>query len=509
MTDAESKQQPPERRSIPALRVNQWRAGWENVGFSEKAHRRKPEPSFLLCSIPAVELKSLCGVSRRDATNPTPRAQDLGIQRQHDEKRSEEISRYIEYGFPWSTLSDAQRRSNAYNSMRKPGWLPTAIVVNILRDIDRRPLGGSVAAEDLIQIEDAGAIASLKLPYSAWVPSWRPSNLPPMEIVDGQHRLFAFGGQNTSFELPVVAFYGLDISWQAYLFWTINIKPKRINASLAFDLYPLLRGEDWLDSTDGHPVYRETRAQELTEAMWSHPDSPWLHRINMLGQKDTGGVTQSAWIKTLTATFVRQWRSRGSKLGGLFGGRYDDDDEVLGWSRAQQAAFLIYAARALHRAITNTNADWAQDLRQSSVAKNKSDDAAFYGPYALINTDQGVRGFLHVLNDLCFASASRLALDKWAADEAAGAADETAVSNALRGISEQKIAGVLDDIAKNLATFDWRSSAAPNLSEEQRLAKLAYRGSGGYLELRRRILEHLVSSSSTLKSMVERVEALA
>ena len=28
------------------------------------------------------------------------------------------------------------------------------------------------------------------------------------------------------FELPVVAFVGLDLSWQAYLFYTINIKPK-------------------------------------------------------------------------------------------------------------------------------------------------------------------------------------------------------------------------------------------------------------------------------------------
>ncbi len=80
-----------------------------------------------------------------------------------------------------------------------------------------------------------------------------------------------------------MAFYGLDVSWQAYLFWTINIKPKRINPSLAFDLYPLLRAEDWLDKAEGHYVYRESRSQELTEALWSNPDSPWYDRINMLG----------------------------------------------------------------------------------------------------------------------------------------------------------------------------------------------------------------------------------
>ena len=51
------------------------------------------------------------------------------------------------------------------------------------------------------------------------------------------------------YELPVIAFQGLDVTWQAYLFYTINIKPKRINASLAYDLYPLLRVQDWLEKS--------------------------------------------------------------------------------------------------------------------------------------------------------------------------------------------------------------------------------------------------------------------
>jgi hypothetical protein len=125
-----------------------------------------------------------------------------------------------------------------------------------------------------------------------WAPSWQPRILPPFEVIDGQHRLWAFNrNDDPTFELPVVAFHGLDISWQAYLFWTINIKPKRINPSLAFDLYPLLRAEDWLDKAEGHYVYRETRSQELTEALWSNEDSPWYDRINMLGEKKIRWVT--------------------------------------------------------------------------------------------------------------------------------------------------------------------------------------------------------------------------
>ena len=49
-----------------------------------------------------------------------------------------------------------------------------------------------------------------------------------MVVVDGQHRLWAFDpSENLDFEIPVVAYHGLDVSWQAYLFWVINIKPKK------------------------------------------------------------------------------------------------------------------------------------------------------------------------------------------------------------------------------------------------------------------------------------------
>ena len=70
----------------------------------------------------------------------------------------------------------------------------------------------------------------------------------------GQHRLLSFDddiNRYPGYEIPVVAFVGLDRSWQAYLFYTINIKPKRINTSLAFDLYPLLRTEQCLSVLRG------------------------------------------------------------------------------------------------------------------------------------------------------------------------------------------------------------------------------------------------------------------
>ena len=259
-------------RRVPALKVHQWLKGWNKIDFDPTEYRAKPPQHFYLFSLPARELRSLSGIVRRQAKNAQPRTEDLGIQRQHDPERSEEISRFVQFGYPWSTLSDAKRASAEFNDLRKPGWLPTAVVLNILTATDERD-GLRVANGDTATIADDDGGCYLQLPYLKWAANWTPSKVPPFEVIDGQHRLWAFDATSEfgDFELPVVAFVGLDISWQAYLFWTINIKPKRINPSLAFDLYPLLRSEDWLERAEGHAIYRETRAQELTEILWSHP----------------------------------------------------------------------------------------------------------------------------------------------------------------------------------------------------------------------------------------------
>ena len=285
----------------------------------------------------------------------------------------------------------------------------------------------------------------------------------------------------------------MDISWQAYLFWTINIKPKRINPSLAFDLYPLLRAEDWLDRGEGHSIYRETRSQELTEALWSHPESPWYDRINMLGERGVLGVTQSAWIKSLMTTLVRPWLGRGAKIGGLFGSRLKEGDEVLAWSRAQQAAFLIFSWQQLRAEIKHTNSEWAKYLRsEGSRQRREIEDPEFYGPYSLIATDQGVRGFLQILNDVCFLAAPQLDLRSWRVERGgAAASDASAVSLALRSLEKHSLGSFLKKIAKGLSTFDWRTSATPGISETERRDKLVFRGSSGYKEIRAQLLKHL------------------
>jgi len=502
----------PHRR-IPVLKVHQWLAGWNKIEFAPKEHRSKPSPDFYLFSLSAQELRSLSGISRRQASNVTPRGIDLGIQRQHDPERSKEIARFVEFGYPWSTLSEAKRKTEEYNDLRKPGWLPTAIVINILRKADERHKV-KVSPDDIITLEDDRDGCNVILPYATWTKSWHPSAMPPLEVIDGQHRLWAFESDSEAeeFEVPVVAFHGLDISWQAYLFWTINIKPKRINASLAFDLYPLLRTENWLDRAEGHPIYRETRSQELTEALWSNSESPWYDRINMLGERQNNWVSQSAWIKTLMATFVRPWEGRRNKMGGLFGSRLAEGGEVLGWSRAQQAAFLLFAWQALYAAIHNTKKPWATNLRtfpeRQSGLVPAGDDAAFYGEYSIIASDQGVRGYMHVLNDLCFMLAAKLKLDTWQLEKAVPATDSNAVSAAYKSINKQPVAGFVQELAQSLATFDWRTSATPDLPEPDRRAKLVFRGSSGYKELRIQLLEHLKGHAGDIGNTSKRLLGL-
>jgi hypothetical protein len=490
------------RLGIPAIRVRQWLPAWDDMSYGAE-YQARPKAHFYVLSVAASTLKTLSGIQRRDAESGQRRVDDLGIQRRHDPERSTEIREFVRNGFPWSDLSERQRKSGDFEDLKKPGWLPTAIVVNILATGDQRG-GRTVGPDDLIEVEDEHSGTSrVLLPSGSDSGTWNPSALHPIEVIDGQHRLWAFrpGEFREDFELPVVAFHGLDLSWQAYLFWTINIKPKRINASLAFDLYPLLRTVDWLERFEGPTIYREARAQELTELLWAHPDSPWYRRINMLGERGLGGVTQAAWIRSLTHSFVKASEGPGVRVGGLFGAPVGDDDLALPWTREQQAAFLIFAWATLAISIKNVDNKWASSLRTREVEESDAekdnedetfdDDQAFVGRYTLLNTDQGVRAFLQVINDMCFVLADELALRSWPMERADADADLEDVTKALADLDNQPVASVVIKICDALAGFDWRTSSHPSLSEEERTLKGAFRGSGGYRELRRQLLAHL------------------
>ena len=235
----------------------------------------------------------------------------------------------------------------------------------------------------------------------------------------------------------------------------------------------------------------------------------------MLGERQNRWVSQSAWIKSLTASFVRSWDGRSGTSGGLFGGRSKNEGEVLGWSRAQQAAFLIFAWRSFADAVAATKEVWAENLRNPpKVGEEKlpgledvkaDDDPAFFGTHSLITTDQGVRGFLHVVNDLSYQRASKLKLNTWVPDDRSSANPVAAVESSLKSLAVQEFVSFVTAIGNALASFDWRTSSAPGLDEQKRRAKLVFRGSGGYKELRTQLLKHLASEDNDLASVAKRL----
>ncbi len=506
---------------INALKVQQWLPSWDAVQFDPQEQQTKPAKHFYLFSIKAGHLKALTGVYQRSTKGGKSRVQDPNVQRGHEEERSRMIQEFVQHGFPWCEMGEAKRKLPGAKELLKPGWLPTAIIVNILPPHAIRN-GVTIPDTDLVHVKDHDQAVSLQLPESFTGSGWKPEKVFPLEVIDGQHRLWAFDDYDPGedFELPVVAFFGLDHGWQAYLFWSVNITPKKINRSLAFDLYPLLRHQSWLDKFAGHSIYRETRCQELVEALWSHPDSPWHERVNMLGenraQREYKGpmVSQAAWIRSLMATFVKQWEGTGTKIGGLFGAPPSAHVPLLPWNRSMQAAVLIFTGNALKESVKRSQAKWAAHLRKVAGQELfEGDDPAFYGDYSLISTDQGIRGLLSAVNDLCFVQSEELGLAKWlwesvreelrnknvvatdkvaeTREKSAVVTDEEMLTAAVKSFKKTEAAKFIGNIADGLANYEWRTSSTPMLENEERMRQAVFRGSGGYKEIRRQLLQHL------------------
>lgn len=492
---------------IPVIKVRQWLPEWDGVDFSKEEYRRKPEGCFYMFTISAKKLKRLSAVYRRSLTDRMSGDVDLGIQRQHDSKRSEEIRKYVKWGYPWSEMSDEQRAMEEFKNLQKPGWLPTSIVVNVLGEDDTRS-GKKVAACDLIKLsEDGNAFVIPEHIDDAW----KPQGIPPIEIIDGQHRLWSFDESSDDFELPVVAFRGLDISWQAYLFWSINIKPKKINPSLAFDLYPLLRAQDWLEGFNGPIVYREARAQEIVELLWSTEGSPWYHRINMLGERGIKAqVTQAAWIRSLLCTYIKPWKHPEITIGGFYG-VLQDGKTVIPWPRFCQAMFLMYLGIKLRDSIKRgTDIPWV--VMVTSGELTGVGVSAFESPVSLLNTDQGVRGFLDVTNSILCVLYAELngeyqLISEDVVDEMIGLGDYVSCLNKLA----PKLCGLIDELSAVMARYDWRSYEADFSQDPSgqliKNARAGFRGSGGYRLIRDDLIGFVSRTAHTgmLKTAVDRI----
>ena len=203
------------------------------------------------------------------------------------------------------------------------------------------------------------------------------------------------------------------------------------------------------------------------------------------------------------ATYVRAFEGRRVQVGGLFGAPVGSDRTVLPWNREQQATFLIYIWRRLRAAVKESTEDWALDLRRDAEADKN--DPAFRSAFTLLDQDQGVRGFLHVTNDICYIRYEQLGLLNWRFEPDPDADGDDIIKDMLKSLNAHRVGKFIAEAVAHLADFDWRAATAPNLTKEERQAKLVFRGSGGYSEFRRQLLSHLAGYKGDVGEAAEEV----
>lgn len=477
-------------QEIQVTKVNQWLNDWDDIDFKSPM-RRKPDPYFIIFKIDARLLKRLSDVHRRKPDRA--RVDDPYVQRKHNETRTEEIKKYIEGGFPWSTIKKDEQGSPENIKLKMPGILPTAIIANIIGEGEKRG-NSTIKKSDLITIKNSDKdFPSIVLPEKVFDDNWNP-DVKPIEIIDGQHRLWAFDENEPvsgNYEVPVVAYFNLDRTWQAYLFYTINIKPVKINTSLGYDLYPLLRTQEWLErSKDGLLAYRENRAQEIVEVLWRHDSSPWQHRINMIGESGGPTMSQAAFIRSLTVSFFKSVRSNKSS-GGLFGDILNEkNNQIVYWNRAQQAAFFIVFWDAIATSIKDCQNEWARKLRQESPDKEDTNNLAFTSKNSLLARDQGVRGLSMFANDFFFTMANSPEWDfnsddfLWRDEIDDRLMDDDRVQIALEKFTNNiRFGKMLAAFGKQVCEFDWRTTSAIFESDEEKNNQMKFKGGSGYGEI--------------------------
>lgn len=488
------------------FKVEQWLNEWDEVDF-DLPMRSKPEGHFYMFKMDIRLLKRISDVHRRKTQKA--RSEEINIQRNLKEDRSIEIKNYVHKGFPLSTLNEKDRLNEDNKILQMPGVLPTAILINILGP-DQRRGNSTINEDDLVKINNSNENdPKLILPDQVFSDAWNPE-LKPFEIIDGQHRLWAFDETEKidgTYEVPVVAYYNLDRAWQAYLFYVINIKPKKINTSLGYDLYPLLRTQEWLEnSKDGLKVYRETRAQELVEALWNYHESPWYRRISMLGE-ESSNISQNAFIRALSGSYFKKTRK---SVSGLFGDVLKSKDEELKWVRPQQAAFLILLWDEISNALNKDNTpsgelEWVDMIRKESFSLSSFErelqlDKSFVSKTSNLSRDQGVTGISMFSNDFFYVLANDPEIDfnelEWDNDIDERQIQESSIDLAINQFISHPIHSYIQMFAKEVIKFDWRTSSAEFSDFIQADIQKKYRGSGGYREIYKDLLKVFLSSEN-------------
>lgn len=229
---------------------------------------RQPIGDFYSAVISSKKLVDICYFDIRGLTQRDDFADFMGIQRELDTKRVNEIQRYVR------TLDPS---------------FPTAIVLAV----DEKCAVIDESIGQGLGSEDGATLVQLTLqndPYS-------DDNVDPVlfkdiaRVIDGQHRIAGLVGYDgPPFDLNVSIFIGADIATQASIFSTVNLAQTKVNKSLVYDLFSY-----------AHTRSPEKTCHDVAVVLDKNPTSPFHKRIKRLGS-----ATEGRFGETLSqATFVK------------------------------------------------------------------------------------------------------------------------------------------------------------------------------------------------------------
>lgn len=226
---------------------------------------QQPLGDFYIAKIPANELLS---ISTSSVTRYNKEGRLIGTQRPLDSSRLKLIANFIksqEMSFPTSILLAANVDSEG----------------GIIEEPSNRWKIRNTNISDVVEIEIPDGISSI--------------------IIDGQHRLNAFNYTDDSYraiELVCSIFLDLPNPYQAYLFATINGNQKRVDKSLALELF----GYD-VEDTPSETWSPEKLAVYLTRKFNFKSDSPLFQKIKLapLFSDIETSVDKNKWLLSTAA----------------------------------------------------------------------------------------------------------------------------------------------------------------------------------------------------------------
>lgn len=180
-----------------------------DIFFSGDALRvDQPLGTFFVVSISAAKLLEVCYSDK--ASLDADKGEIRGTQRKEDEKRQLEIAEYI--------------RS-------KEAAFPNSVII-----------GANYTADgDFIEGGDGSAAWTIEESSDGKYKLIIPTGQQLASIIDGQHRLRSFNNvsyeERERFQLLCSVYIDLPIPYHAYLFSTINFNQKKVDRSLAYNLF--------------------------------------------------------------------------------------------------------------------------------------------------------------------------------------------------------------------------------------------------------------------------------